>query len=99
MDAESWFSFLLLRLFWGEERFLEPLDEPFVTGSWSRLSITDCASAESEPGGGRYPSAFCSSDWSLCASSAVRVFTLISLPALAVKKGANQSKSGPDPGR
>ena len=89
--AEPSFSFLLLRFVWGEERLLKPLDEPFVTGSWSRLSITDCASAESEPGGGRYPSAFCSSDWSLRASSAVRVLTLISLSALVVKR-VNQRK-------
>lgn len=85
VDAEPSFSFLLLRCFWGEERFLKLLDEPFVTDSRSRLSTTDCASAESEPGGGRYPSAFCSSDCSLRASSAVRVLTLISLSALGGK--------------
>ena len=91
VDVEPSFSFLLLWCVWGKERLLKPLDEPFVTGSRSRLSTTDCASAESEPGGGRYPSTFCSSDWSLRASSAVRVLTLISLSALMVKK-VNQGK-------
>ena len=84
MYVEPSFSFLLLRSVWGEERFLGPLDEPFVSSSLPRLSTIDCASAESEPGGGRYPSAFCSSDWSLRASSAVRVLTLISLSTLSV---------------
>jgi hypothetical protein len=97
VDAEPSFSFLLLRYFWGEERFLKPLDEPFVTGSRSRRSTTDCASAESEPGGGRYPSAFCSSDWSLRTSSAVRVLTLISLSALVVKE-VTKARDGSDPG-
>lgn len=69
-----------------EGPFLKPLDEPFVTGSRSRLSAIDCASAESEPGGGRYPSAFCSSDWSLRTSSGVRVLTSTSLSALVVKE-------------
>jgi len=92
VDAELSFSFLLLRYVWGEERLLKPLDEPFVTGSRSRLPTTDCASAESGPEGGRYPSAFCSSDWSLRASSAVRVLTLISLSALVIKEEVIQGK-------
>jgi hypothetical protein len=96
VDAGSLFSFLLLRFFWGGERFLGPEDEPFVSGSRSRLSSIDCASAESEPGGGRYPNAFCSSDWSLRASSGVRVFMLMVLSALQVRAGYIEAEWKPD---
>lgn len=85
VDAEFLFSLLLLRPLC-EERILGPGDGPLATGSLSRLSTTDCAPAESEPGGGRYPNTFCSSDWSLRASSAVRVLIFNVLSPLSVNE-------------